>query len=637
MSHIFISYKSEDGDFADLLKSKIKDAGFSIWMDTDRLNAGQDWRARIDQGIKEAFALIVVMTPGAKASEYVTYEWAFALGTGVHVIAVMFKPTELHPRLEALQYLDFTKREARRWDLLIKVLQELQQPSQSYSTQLEESIGSVAIAGGRLEDNPYFRNNICFQHIVTQSLSEMSNQLASVGSGPKYFVPATQYPHYLISIQRELKARVKAVALVDQEEYFWQQKAGREIMYTAHKESARVFVFTNPTKFEQNFETLVKYASAYHVYAMSFEMLSREFETYARDFSIIEVSGDKVLAEYDDTTPLKTIRFSADPVEITTYEEVLDRIIRSAVQIPMHWSKDPDQLREQVFASSKLSPFRFQPIEMSGYIIIDDYDEHEEKHAYYQEMMRRMIDIFSEHRSTDTDIRRVLELGAGTGIFTRRLAALPELECVAVEIDWVCFNKLKHNLAHYHPKVLIYNKDSRTYNPNGQFDYIFSSFADHHIKNEDKTMYFENIKRNLSPGGKLIVGDEFLPPYDPNSRDAWRAALETYHNHIIELAQRQASEELAKLDNETSHLSKEQIEELARSYLELVKLERDALHSGLEQKGDFKISCEQYEAHLRSSGFEFSKEKIGPKDRDDVGGVYVYVAWLPDWQELRSA
>jgi hypothetical protein len=31
------------------------------------------------------------MTPDAKASEYVTYEWAFAWGAGVRVIPIMYK------------------------------------------------------------------------------------------------------------------------------------------------------------------------------------------------------------------------------------------------------------------------------------------------------------------------------------------------------------------------------------------------------------------------------------------------------------------------------------------------------------------------------------------------------------------
>ncbi|HVO71060.1 MAG TPA: HEAT repeat domain-containing protein [Aggregatilineaceae bacterium] len=47
--------------------------------------------------------------PDAKRSEYVTYEWAFALGAGKAVFTILLERTELHPRLDALQYVDFCK------------------------------------------------------------------------------------------------------------------------------------------------------------------------------------------------------------------------------------------------------------------------------------------------------------------------------------------------------------------------------------------------------------------------------------------------------------------------------------------------------------------------------------------------
>jgi len=121
---VFICYHHDDGDFADLLKSRIKAAGFDPWKAPESIRPGEEWRAEIDQAIKDAFALIVVMTPEAKASEYVTYEWAFALGARVRVIPVLLKTTKLHPRLEALQYLDFTNGTARPWDKLIEEVRQ---------------------------------------------------------------------------------------------------------------------------------------------------------------------------------------------------------------------------------------------------------------------------------------------------------------------------------------------------------------------------------------------------------------------------------------------------------------------------------------------------------------------------------
>src|SRR6266508_3541026 len=108
MAHIFISYDHEDIDFAENVKHEIERAGFVAYMDKDGLHAGDNWRQEIDQAIKESSALIVVMTPHAKNSEYVNYEWAFAFGAGVRVIPLLRKNTEKHLRLENIQYRDFT-------------------------------------------------------------------------------------------------------------------------------------------------------------------------------------------------------------------------------------------------------------------------------------------------------------------------------------------------------------------------------------------------------------------------------------------------------------------------------------------------------------------------------------------------
>ncbi len=121
MSHIFISYNHEDNDFSDNLLHRLHDASFTTWRDGDKLHAGEVWRQEIDQAIQDALVMIVIMTPAAKNSEYVTYEWAFALGVGVKVIPLMLKSTELHPRLRDIQYLDFTGR-IRPWQQLIETV-----------------------------------------------------------------------------------------------------------------------------------------------------------------------------------------------------------------------------------------------------------------------------------------------------------------------------------------------------------------------------------------------------------------------------------------------------------------------------------------------------------------------------------
>jgi TIR domain len=119
---LFVSHSKKDGDFAELLKLKLEREGFKSWIDTDRLLPGVDWRQEIDEAIKNARALIAVMSPDGKESEYVTYEWAYAWGRGIKILPIMITQTSLHPRLATLQYLDFTDRQSRPWSKLFEVL-----------------------------------------------------------------------------------------------------------------------------------------------------------------------------------------------------------------------------------------------------------------------------------------------------------------------------------------------------------------------------------------------------------------------------------------------------------------------------------------------------------------------------------
>lgn len=122
---VFISHDHDDADFAELLKLQLEKEGIIGWIDSERLKIGQDWREEIDTSITSSLAVIVIMTPEARKSEYVTYEWSFAWGKNKKIFPVMLKQTQLHPRLESLQYLDFTKRISRPYEDLIKSIKDL--------------------------------------------------------------------------------------------------------------------------------------------------------------------------------------------------------------------------------------------------------------------------------------------------------------------------------------------------------------------------------------------------------------------------------------------------------------------------------------------------------------------------------
>ncbi len=124
MSEIFISYCRKDADPAELLRGRLKEAGFSTWIDLEGLQAGEEWGQEIDQAIRDSAAVVVLLTPASRASAYVAYEWAFALGAGVRVIPILWTSSDIPHRLASLQHLDFTDPGSRPWASLFGALKD---------------------------------------------------------------------------------------------------------------------------------------------------------------------------------------------------------------------------------------------------------------------------------------------------------------------------------------------------------------------------------------------------------------------------------------------------------------------------------------------------------------------------------
>jgi hypothetical protein len=121
VAHIFISYRHDTVDFAYLLASRLEDAGFSVVINPDP-RAGEGWSPWIDRVIGEALAVLALITPESGVSPFVAYEWAYALGAGIAVIPLVLSYTDMHPRLKALDPLDFSNADARPWPGLMERL-----------------------------------------------------------------------------------------------------------------------------------------------------------------------------------------------------------------------------------------------------------------------------------------------------------------------------------------------------------------------------------------------------------------------------------------------------------------------------------------------------------------------------------
>jgi hypothetical protein len=123
MSQIFISYQHNNYGFvADELVKRLEVEKFTVWWDRHIPAGHNDWREKIDSEIENARVMLVVVTPEAIASQYVTYEWSYALGKNKVVIPLTYQAALVHPRLLTHQALNFTDGRTREWNELIVAL-----------------------------------------------------------------------------------------------------------------------------------------------------------------------------------------------------------------------------------------------------------------------------------------------------------------------------------------------------------------------------------------------------------------------------------------------------------------------------------------------------------------------------------
>lgn len=126
MKHIFISFSQRDKQYMTTMRDNLMRIGYRPWIDRNP-RPGQDWRFDIDDAILAADAVLVIVSPAAAESTYVTYEWALALGLGIPVIPVIFQKAKMHPRLQMLEHFDFNSftQEAHFWDYFTREIQRI--------------------------------------------------------------------------------------------------------------------------------------------------------------------------------------------------------------------------------------------------------------------------------------------------------------------------------------------------------------------------------------------------------------------------------------------------------------------------------------------------------------------------------
>ncbi len=137
--------------------------------------------------------------------------------------------------------------------------------------------------------------------------------------------------------------------------------------------------------------------------------------------------------------------------------------------------------------------------------------------ASYLALMRAEVPEY-EHlqgetvAATGNGVRRVLELGTGTGETARRvLERHREAILIGIDASDEMLDHARATLPDDRAELRVARLDSPL--PDGPFDVIVSVLTVHHLDAAGKAELFGRVARQLVPGGRFVLGDVVVPEH----------------------------------------------------------------------------------------------------------------------------
>ncbi len=117
---IFISHSHNDEMFARKVASFLENQGLDVWEASNEIFPGDNWAAKVSQGLQESNAMVVLLTPESLKSVLVQREVEYALGSKEYrkrLIPVLIDPDKTIAEddipwiLKRLNIIDLTEHE----------------------------------------------------------------------------------------------------------------------------------------------------------------------------------------------------------------------------------------------------------------------------------------------------------------------------------------------------------------------------------------------------------------------------------------------------------------------------------------------------------------------------------------------
>lgn len=133
----------------------------------------------------------------------------------------------------------------------------------------------------------------------------------------------------------------------------------------------------------------------------------------------------------------------------------------------------------------------------------------------YDSERRRLVPCFDDFYGAGAELiarachasPRILDLGAGTGIFSEAIACrTPHCSLHLLDASVEMLEQASIRLAAYQPKLYVQSLTAPL--PSGPFHGIISALAIHHLSDEEKRSLYGRILELLAPGGIFINAEQ---------------------------------------------------------------------------------------------------------------------------------
>ena len=151
----------------------------------------------------------------------------------------------------------------------------------------------------------------------------------------------------------------------------------------------------------------------------------------------------------------------------------------------------------------------------------------------YDALRRKFIPPFDDFYSTAVEIvpfpreapLRVLDLGAGTGLFTDwLLRAFPNATVALVDVSPEMLSRARERFAGRDERLSFVALDYAREPLGGPYDLVASALSIHHLEDADKEALFGRVRDALAPGGYFVNAEQVAGATPTTSRryvDEW--------------------------------------------------------------------------------------------------------------------